>query len=149
MNSIPFGRIFNTEGPWCQNTPVPLTGTLVLAELARIPLPGGYMGPGGQLDLDFIFTSTAVAAQTLAVQLNGTEIFTVTVAAAGHTREVLTFTNRNDPAVQILNSTEAPDFVITDFDTEADMVLTVTGILADITDTLTLEKITSSFTYRT
>lgn len=152
MSQIPFGRIFNSEPLWCRTSAVALTGSTDATELARVLIPGNFVGPNGDLNIDFIFTSTAVDDQTLDIALGNAgdpnTIFTATVSAAGSANHRITLTNRGDTTAQICMVDGATTKSELSIDTGAEMILTVTGTLADDTDTLTLQKICVSTLFR-
>ena len=133
---------------WAQNTQVSLTGTTAETELARLLLPGGFIGPNGELDIHLAFTNNnSENDKTIKVTLNGvtllTHINTTDTFDFGH----IYLINRNNVAANLSINADF-NIVPAAIDTDEEMVLVVTGTLESGADNMALEIIHAAMTYR-
>lgn len=162
--SLPVGgshriNVGDDGGNWAQNTASSHTGTTTETQLARILIPGGYLGPNGEMDIHMIFTNNNSANdKTIKVKLGNPGDSPVTLLTHTNTTDTFDFghiylTNRNDEAVNMLIVADfnlAPAGITDDLaiDTSQELELTVTGTLETGTDTITLEAVHVVMTYR-
>lgn len=134
---------------------VPHTGTLTETALATIVVPAGAMGPNGILRVTTISTvNTNANNKTLRIRFGGSSAATGTqfmsvanTTGISHMNQRLIH-NRNSQSVQIgaasgvtngfAASTAAA--IAGAIDTSVAVNLMITGILADVADTITLES---------
>lgn len=122
--------------------------------LATISIPGGSMGPNGQLRVTAIFTVTNSAnAKTLRLKLAGTTMSSVQVTTIATQLSFALIANRNATNSQVANNAfnmraDSSGAVVTAaIDTSATQSLTITGQKALAGETLTLESYTVEVIY--
>ena len=153
---LPFGRINNIYPQWVSNEPVSVTGTTDRTTLARVQLPGGMLGPNGQLRIDLLSsigsTGASGSAKNLKIELGNSDasletLFDYSVAVSAGLGFCLAVSNRNDVASQVFPSLDvifpAADiaFSTSSVDTDQDMILRVSCALEDADETFTLERL--------
>ena len=127
---------------------VPLTGTLAETTLASVPLPGGLMGRNGWLRVTSFWSFTNSANnKTMRARLAGQAIGGYTATANALLRMSNILANRGVENSQILptgnvsffdgiTTGAAGTFAV---DTSQDQVLALSGQLANVGETITLE----------
>lgn len=128
--------------------PVPLTGTLTETALASIVIPAGAMGNNGHVEVEALLSCTNNAnAKTMRLKFGATTVFSSNFAnqTAGQPRRRIA--NRNAPASQVtVAATAFPDSgfsgapLTSTEDTAQAVTLAITGQLANVADTITLES---------
>lgn len=173
--NLPFGRVINpgvAGQNFAWNTAVNLTGTTGATffafgggDNAGLRIPGGLMGPNGDLIIDFLFSMTNNGnAKTIAMFLGPilpglTGLSTLINAAVTSQATVvgqMRLTNRNSEQSQIRAPGSASisfgqttgAVVANTIDTSRDMILMARGTLAAGADFLQLERIAVTTVYR-
>ncbi|HEX8256702.1 MAG TPA: hypothetical protein VF589_03645 [Allosphingosinicella sp.] len=131
---------------------VQLTGTTTETTLATIVIPGGAIGPNGQVEVEYLVSYGAANANSkqTKVKFGGTTYsgFNSTAAALSAQARIR-IANRNSassqvgqPAHQTLSGFggSASAVATSAVDTSADVTILITGTLAVNTDTMTLES---------
>jgi hypothetical protein len=126
-----------------------ITGTLLETTLATIVVPPARMGPNGILRVTSLWSFTVNAnLKTLRVSFGGIVFSELQPSATNASFSIETvIRNRNNSGLQIANAigsagsglaTTAP--ITTAINTGAQQNLALTGILANVADTITLES---------
>jgi hypothetical protein len=135
---------------------VPLTGTLVETTLATITIPAGAMGANGWFTVESAWSMTnSVNNKVMKVALAAVAIHTETSTTQLSWRNNTKTTNRNSAASQICSSNISAGYGITanpltshTVNTAVAQDITLTGTLANIADTITLEDYTVTVYYK-
>lgn len=134
------------------SVPRSFTGTLVETELAKIVIPGGLMGPDGELRIKQLWTFTNSANnKTMRVYMGGVmyqqQVLTTQTPLQGNTTIANRGSNNSQAGVStnihgVSAATSSLGFVTGAVNTSIDQIISITGILANIADTLTLQGYT-------
>lgn len=128
-----------------------VTGTLTETVLASITIPGGMMGPNGALRISALDTRTSSANnKTVKVKLGAMAGYNSTLGAGVvGVSQITTIRNRNSVSAQVVlgasiagTGSSAAGPVTGSIDTSVDQVLTITGTLTNVGETITLEGYT-------
>lgn len=167
---LPFGRVINPgvfNQNFAYNLPSRLTGTtnatdIPLGSSPYMRIPGGLMGPNGEMVIEalFSFTNSANIKQPF-IFLGNADPGLVQVLAPSNTTTAsfiarALIANRNNPAVNIqmgqntavMISSGTSTVRETTIDTDRDMLLKVRGQLANAGEFIQLERISVSTVYR-
>ena len=129
---------------------VVLTGTTFAATLATITIPAGLIGANGKVKFYPLWSNTNNAnTKTLRVVLNGaTTVYTGTSQNSVHNSGLLILRNFNSETTQRMSSgmvaglgSTTGSIAATTVNTTTPVTVTVTGQLANSTDTMTLESL--------
>jgi hypothetical protein len=130
---------------------VSVTGTLVETTLATITIPGNTIGPNGSLRVSPLFTYTNSAnIKTVSVKFGGVTFFSTAPSTSAVTASMTTIRNRGTQS-QLSYAPVATGAGIGSvagspasgsIDTTADQVITLTGLLTNTGETITLEGYT-------
>lgn len=126
--------------------PQSVTGTTSETTLATITIPGGAMGANGRVEVMALFSYTNSANnKTLRVKFGGTTMANAVPTTSASYAASATIANRNSVSSQVANGSLAPGatgaaVAAATADTTADVVLTITGQLANAGETITLES---------
>lgn len=124
------------------------TGSLAETVMNTYSLPGGMMGPNGELDIKMQLGHNEVAGTArFRVRFAGNAIFDFTMAANVPSMTVKRFifnTGLENAQTTMANSknsyqTSGGPKVTYAIDTTVDQLITVTGVLSDITNTMNLD----------
>lgn len=126
---------------------VPLTGTLVETPMASVLLPGGLMGRFGWLRITSLWSFTNNANnKVMRPKLGASTLATFTATATAGVRMSNIIANRGAENSQVAPTgsgafADAASVGVGTFavDTTADQLVTLTGQLANIADSITLE----------
>jgi hypothetical protein len=138
---------------------VPLTGTLTETVLATVTIPAGAMGPNGFIRVNALFSNNnSATVKTPRIRfggIGGTEYFNVAQTTNIGINTFRSITNRNSQSSQVGISSATNAFsatasspITSAINTAASTTLVITGQLANILDTLTLESYSVELLYR-
>ncbi|WP_059413444.1 hypothetical protein [Cupriavidus basilensis] len=144
------GAFLTNQRLWQSGAPVSVTGTTSETVLATIPIPAGAMGPNGALRVTALWSFTNGAnAKSCVIRLGASQIslFSTTTTNSGQQQSVTRARGAtNSQVTQGFGSTgfgtttNSP--VLTTVDMTSAQNVTLTGILTNASDTITLEAYT-------
>ncbi|WIA56600.1 hypothetical protein N6H05_01880 [Sphingobium sp. WTD-1] len=124
------------------------TGSLATHDFLTITIPGGALGPKGSLKIESFWTISQNAnTKTVMHKFGGATINSWPVTTSGNVGSLLRMNNRNDQASQFIARAGSTSIYgsgvnahgAAAIDTSVDQVLTLTGQLANASDTMVLE----------
>lgn len=127
-----------------------VTGTLSETVLASVTIPGGMMGPNGALRVTatWSYTNSANTKRPI-VNFGGVQFQSIPFSTVASSETERTIRNRGATNSQVCVGLAATGFsstssatITSSIDTRVDQVLTLSGTLANITETITLEGYT-------
>lgn len=143
---------FSRNGPLIlaqSAVPQSVTGTLVETTMASIVIPGGIMGANGMLRVQLLLSCVNNAnAKTVNIKLGGALVTALGFASNDRAVVEVYVINRNNLAAQSfsasqkVNSQSFTGMSTGAIDTSADRTLTISATLANVADTVTLERYT-------
>lgn len=127
--------------------PASVTGTLAETTLMSVTIPGGALGPNGAIRINAGTSGTNNANSKLFnIKLNGAAVNGINIQGASSGSIGLVVANRNSTQAQhprnIGHTATTGVGGIFNVNTDLDTVLTITGTLGSIGDTMTLEDYT-------
>lgn len=122
------------------------TGDTAVFQFASITVPGGAMGPNGQLQVVMAVGATGASAKNVTVKANGTTIGTLIISSGDLSGEqTFRISNRNDAGQQMTAMygtawpfAQAP--VLTSIDTNNDWTITLHGQNTNAAHNISLES---------
>lgn len=133
---------------------VPLTGVTTETTLATIIVPGGAMGPNGEIRVNTIWSWTSSAnSKTYRVRFGGITVGGSAATTTQSLRDQRIVMNRNSESSQVAYAgatayvATSNAIVTTTFDTTADVTILIQGTLASAAETMRLEAWSAEVVY--
>lgn len=131
------------------NVAIPLTGTTSETDYVLVTVPGGAMGPNGQIRITTLTSAGAnnANAKNVRYRFGGSAFQNFSLASTLSNEGQRTISNRNSVSSQVAASASGSTFgnsgaavATAAIDTSASFDIRLTGLLANAGDTLTMER---------